>query len=766
MSHPFSALRNSLSAGVSQYGIVAVALLSLGAIVPSAASAQDQATAQQASDESDDNAIVVTAQKRSENVQDVPKAVQVVGSAQLEQSGVTNLQDLGRVSPAIQGAVATPTSPPAIRGIASFALSIGVQTKTGIVIDDVPQPSFSTLANELTDIERVEVLPGPQSTLSGRNAAAGLINIVTHSPTREFTGKLTAEQTDDAQTRVGGYFSGPLSDTLGFSISGYYDRWAGPLRNVADNNRRLGGFNQRGVRGKLRWSPTDDLSFTLTGYYTKASFRTAGLIGGNAYVYAEPGAGSVLVPGSTLASLHPGAEVRPYSTTVSSPRNGLTQNINKGVSLRADYDMSLGTLSSISTYNRSTQPRSDLFVGYTFLGQRVTAETDVDTKYLTQEVRLASPGGAGAFQYLLGAIYSDTDNFQPYSRAPVFPVDWDRSASTKSFAAYGRLTYEILPGTSVTGGLRYQHDRTSYDWVFADGTAPRSHGSSGYGFVSGEASVQQEIAPDVMGYVTYANAQTGEAYDLEDSGSAMTARGLRPVASEKVQNYEAGFKTQWLDRRLTINLSVFRANYRSYQVQSLQQSNGDINEVPTIRLFAIGRVRTQGAELSSSLAVTRNLRLGLDASYLDAKILDYPGAQCFIGQTAAQGCLDGLQNRRGRLPNTSKLKATTSIRYTLPLEAAPFDANFGAFLRYQSKTQFDLFGDPYARQGSFAILNLTAGINSHSGRWTADLFVNNVTNRHHYALLQRDGFSPVPTLTGLYARDSSRYFGGRVGFSF
>lgn len=739
-----------------------------GIITPVAAdaAAQDTAVVQQAADDNDVNAIVVTAQKRSENVQDVPKVVQVLTQTQLTQAGVNSLQDLGRISPAIQGAVATPTSPPAIRGIASFALSIGVQTKTGIVIDDIPQPSFSTLANELTDIERIEVLPGPQSTLSGRNAAAGLINIVTHDPTKDYTGKMTLEQTDDHQTRIGGYVSGPISDTLGFSISGYFDKWDGPLRNVADDNKPLGGFNQRGVRGKLRWQPIDDLTLTLTGYYTKATFRTAGLIGGNPYVYAEPGAGSVLVPGSTLATLHPGAGVRPYNTDVSSPAAGHTENVNKGVSLRADYDMALGTISSISSYSRSKQPRSDLFVGYTFLASRVTAETDVDTKYVTQEVRLSSPAGAGKLKYLAGIIYTDTDNFQPYSRAPVFAVDWDRSASTKSFAAYGRLTYDILSDTSLTGGLRYQHDKTGYDWIFADGTAPRSSGSTGYGFLAGEASLQHDFSNDIKGYITYANAQTGQAYDLEDSASAMTAAGLRPVASEKVQNYEAGFKTQWLDRRLTVNLSVFRANYRNYQVQSLQQSNGNIDEVPAIRLYAIGRVRSQGAELSTTFAVSRALRLGLDASYLDAKIRDYPGASCYIGQTAAQGCVDGLQNRRGVLPNTSKFRGTASANYTLALDALPFDATFGAFYRYQSRTHFDLLGEPLAQQGGFGVLNLTAGVKSHSGIWTAELFVNNVTDRNYYAMLTRDGFSSAPALTALYARDSSRYFGGRVGISF
>src|SRR5438445_37619 len=139
--------------------------------------------------------LVVTAQKRAESAQEIPKTVEVLNQNALTRAGVTSLQDLGLISPSIQG-TANAGSPPAIRGISSFAFSIGVQAQTGVVLDDVPQPNFSTLADELSDVERVEVLPGPQSTLSARNAPGGRINIVTRYPTSSFVATITREATD------------------------------------------------------------------------------------------------------------------------------------------------------------------------------------------------------------------------------------------------------------------------------------------------------------------------------------------------------------------------------------------------------------------------------------------------------------------------------------------------------------------------------------------------------------------------------------------
>jgi len=218
------------------------------------------------------DAILVTANKRVENLQEVPKQIMVVTPEALTRSGVTTLRELGNAIPSISGTASGDERSPAppIRGIASFAYSIGVQSQTGVVVDDVPQPSFSSLFKELADVERVEVLAGPQSTLSGRNASGGLINIVTREPSDIFSAEAFFEHTSDRQQRLSAFMTGPLSDTLAFSVSAFSNEWGGHFRSLVETNGKrplhLGGWDAQGVRGKLRWQPNERLSSTLILY--------------------------------------------------------------------------------------------------------------------------------------------------------------------------------------------------------------------------------------------------------------------------------------------------------------------------------------------------------------------------------------------------------------------------------------------------------------------------------------------------------------------
>lgn len=721
--------------------------------------------------------IVVTAQKRSENVQDVPKTVEVLSSKSLLDAGINNVQDLARLSPSIQGASAA-GSPPAIRGISSFAFSIGVQAQTGVVLDDIPQPNFSTLADELSDVERVEILPGPQSTLSGRNAAGGLINVVTRSPSSTLKGNLTAEVTDDHQKRFAGYVTGPISDTVGFSLSGFWNDWDGPLYNRATGNS-LGGYDRYGFRGKLKFQPTDRFTATITGFYVENKAPTAGTTAGYPYVRLTNNVASFFNPDplTTLLGYTPGA----YSHDLFSAREGQTRTKDYGGSLRLEYDTDIGTVSSISSISRSDNSSATPLVAFTeaqspvFFSSTINSGYTVD--YKTQEFRLTSPNGSSRFQYTLGAIYSDTKIFQPYERSVLFPVNWGRTAITRSVALYGRSTYEVVPDTFLTGGLRYQHDFQRYDWNFIDNSAPNSRGSNKYDFLAGEASLRHEFGRDVSAYVTYANAQTGKAYDLEDQASASTT-GLQPLASEKVQNYEAGVKTQWLGNRLILNLAVFNANYKNYQIQSALLPEG--GGLPSIRLLSIGKVRTRGVELSGSFAVTPDLRLSGGATWMDAEIRDYPNPICFTGQDDQASCVGtaatnpaytGLQRNLGGtdMPGAAHFKAIGSVNYTLRLPSAPVDLTFAAQGRYQSSVHTNVLNDPASFIKPFGTVNLAFGMQDHDAKYKLQLFVNNVFDKQYYSALDRDtvtnpvgGSTTANAVYASYARDSRRYGGLRL----
>lgn len=737
-----------------------------------ATAAQAQTGAPAAADTIEE--VVVTAQKRTENVQDVPKSVAVANVETLQKAGVTKLTDLSNVFPSLTNVSQTQNAkPPGIRGIATFANAASVQPKTGIVVDDIPQPAFSTLANELSDIERVEVFAGPQSTLSGRNAAGGLINFVTKSPSKTLGGEIKVEQTDDHQTRVAGFLSGPISEALGFSLSAVSNKWDGPVKNIRTGNR-LWGFDTLGFRGKLKWSPTEKLDLLLTAYDMRTKRLTSPVLAGGPFV--SNGANPTFSfdtssPKRTFAQLYPGITVSADNGEIYSLSDGIAKTHDKGVSFRADYDLgALGTISSLSNVSKSSQPRTDVMIGLAQplnQGPDLTASTDVQTDYRSQEFRLVSPGGQ-AFTYTLGAIYSDTDQFQPYHRVQTLSVNWDRTSRIKSAAVFGRGSYALTPADQLTAGLRYQTDDIGYTWKFlTTGAAPYaqtfySAGKSDYDFWGGELSYKHEFSDAVNGYVTLSRSESGQAYDTENN--AVAARGvLTPLASEKVKNVEIGFKSQIFDRRLTLNGNVYRADYQNYQVQSIDSSNP--NAAPVILLLAIGKVRTQGAELSASFRATRNLRLGLTGVYNDASIRDYPNAPCYTRQTAATGCIaaaGGVPAHQANLKGLSlqaapKYKLNGSIDYTLPLSAV--DLDFGATYRYQSSARYDSLGDPTLTAKGYSVVNVTAGATTKDGAYSVQGFVNNLFNEVYYAGLGNAG--QIDVRSAFYDRNSFRYAGVR-----
>ena len=321
--------------------------------------------------------------------------------------------------------------------------------------------------------------------------------------------------------------------------------------------------------------------------------------------------------------------------------------------------------------------------------------------------------------------------------------------------------------------MRLQHDEQAYTWIFVDGTAPTSHGSNDYNFASGEVSLRHEFTRDLSAYVTYSNSQTGRAYDLEDQVSASTPAGLQPLASEKVQNVELGFKSQWFDHRLTFNASAFDAKYQNYQIQ--QAFFAGAGSVPSIRLFSIGKVESKGVELASAFAATPDLTFDAAATFLNANITDFPGAICYTGQQLPACALPGgtQGNLAGTsMPGSSHFKGLVSANYILRLPSLPVDATFNAFYRYQSATHFDLTGDPLSHIDGYGVLNLAVGLQDHDKRYALTFFVNNVLNKNYYSTLARDAVTFDPTganpvaIYGSYARDSFRYAGVRLNVAY
>jgi len=752
------------------------------------------------------DAVMVTANKRVENVQEVPKQVMVVTPDTLSKSGVTTIAELGNAIPSIGGAVPSEqrASAPPIRGISSFSISIGVQTQTGIVIDDVPQASYSSLFKELTDIQSVEVLAGPQSTLSGRNASGGLINIVTREPSLEyFAAEASIEQTSDRQERFSAFLSGPLSDTLAFSLSAFSNEWEGHQRSLSETNGNrplhIGGWDTQGARGKLRWQPNERLNATLIGWWMESSSRATDPVSDGYFAVDPNAAHSRDTSGRSFADLYPGLELKRYNRWVVSERHSTFNTKDRGGSLKVEYDLpNAATLTSVTSVSRADLPRDinqltipfDQWTDPVITGVWGTAGYETETK--TQEFRLASPSGQ-TVDYVLGLAWSDTDTWHPYTRLGIFPVRFIRTFDIESMALFGRGTYHIGERDALTAGLRYQRDDMGYS--FASTLIPpqgsivpfSSEGRSKYDFISGELSWRHQFADTVNGYVTLSRAQSGEVYDLEDFDGARSAQGLQPLDSQKVKNIEIGMKSQFLDRRLTLNVNAFLARYDNFHIQFAEAPLSS-NDAPVILLLPIGKVETRGLEFDARLRATENLSLNFSGAWIDAKIKDYPNGACWAGdrQRVDQGCIRnplnpadaGFQtNLAGnRMPNAPEFKLFAAANYFVPLDSLPFDLELGTSWRWQSETWFDYRGNPNLVEGSYGVLNLSATLLDREGRYSLDFFINNLLDKNFYNRMGDDANWRAPASGGQrfgghayfggFARDSFRYSGVRLKVNF
>jgi len=758
-----------------------IAVLLLAALLPLApTAAQGPASAATTLD-----AVVVTANKRVENVQEVPKSILVVTPEALSRSGVTTIRELGNIIPSINPSASERRAVPPIRGIASFAGSIGVQSQTGIIIDDVPQAKFSSLFKELTDIERIEVLAGPQSTLSGRNASGGLINIVTREPSDTFSAEMSLEHTSDRQQRMTAFMTGPLSQTLGFSVSAFSNEWEGNVRSLTESkgNRplHLNGWDTQGVRGKLRWQPNERLDSTLTLYTMESEYTSAD---DTVYFFASPTAYNSFDSGlrRPLRQFFPELDVKRYNVWTGSPYHSSFKSRDRGGSFKLEYELqNAATLTSITSIAKADIPRQEMLLNLPIAGTIIpaTAEshafTTYETEHRVQELRLTSPGEQ-AFDYLLGLSYTDTDSRRPYHRflgVPGIDANVDSTFAMKSTAVFTRGTWNVGERDALTAGLRYQYDDMDYSVTIfpplRGATVPISYtaGGESYDFLSAEASWRHVLTEDVNAYLTLARAQSGEVYDLEDFAGANEEGELRPLNSQKVRNIELGLKGQWWQKRLTVNVNAFLARYDNYHFETFRQAS-DPNTPPRVKLYAIGEVETRGIEFETRLRATERWNFNLAGAWIDATIKDYPNAPCYTRQSAALGCENAVQaNIAGnRMPYTPKFKLTTAARYFLPLDRLPYDVEFGAFWRWQTKSWFDHLGNPNRYQGSYGILNLSAALLDRDGRYSLSVFVNNVLDKPFYLSTDDGARWTEPVYYGSFSRDSFRYAGVNLRVNF
>jgi iron complex outermembrane receptor protein len=774
--------------------------------------------------------IVITAQKRTERLADIPVSAAVVSTDTITKLNAGDVSDLNRLVPSVNlNGTINGRVPMGMRGISSVSNegTVGLSSGVAIMIDGVPVPSDSRAANALEDVQSVEVLKGPQATLGGRTAAAGVINVVTRKPSDVLTGNVSVMGTDDSEYRANGFIAGPITDAVQYSLAAYYTTRDFPIKNLRLN--KTTNEEVYGARGKLLFKPTENLDVTLTARYGKDDSDGFNFV----YTHITPGADLLLgtalpPPGSPprlfldsvlsqpvlLPGITPSFDNQVYSSRV----NAFSTVQDTDYSLDLQYRLGDLTLGSTTAYQHEKQVNAqDIFAVDGFFWNNLTNPSGsdptapppfgdiqtqwMDIKQVSEELKLVSPVDQ-TLSYVVGLFYSDSKYSLHYYR-PLVPawLDYTSRPETKTTDVYGRATWKFTQGTSLVAGLRYNYDqlRYNYDANFFPPFIPTvSHSdSASESSAVGDLSLQHKYSNGLMVYLSYARGYSPAAYNtaaVEHVTAAAPALDL--VKKEDVDHFELGTKGSYLDGRLNLNAAAFYTKYKGFQVQIFDQSSTSIS--PPLILANAGGAETKGVELDVAFAATGHLRLDLNAAYIDAKFTDYKGAPCYYADAtgivpSGSGCFQDLngnkaldagepvagqalaggtgvvQDLTGKvMPNSPKFKIVLGAEQRIPLGSGNYEAVLAGNFVWRDQVQMLVDQNPYGIQPSLGILNLSVGVRKAEGKLSVTLFANNVFDKHYFTDLEDFWSAPwgTNTVVGQPARDTNRYFGLRLNAGF
>ena len=679
-------------------------LLGCTAIValPSMAVAQSAAPAQTASPEADADEsqtgltdIIVTATRRSVNLQKVPGTIIALTSQSLKALNVEDVYDLPALVP---GLVVQPSggNNMFLRGVGSASTGFN-EAQNAVYIDGLYLANPAASISSFSNLERIEVLKGPQGTLYGRNVTGGLISIITKEPSREPHADMSFGYGAYDTATFNYYGTGALSDTIAGSVAVFAQRQArGWTRNLftGTTDQKSKEF---GVQAKLQWRPSEGTKIT-------ASFMYDG--GDRDFGFARQAApGTLASDGTTyLGEYRYVSRIDPQSP----------YKIYIGT-LKLEQDLGFATLMSLSGYQESHA--RTLFGGaQAGLGQPLaglgvpTNDFLQNDRAISQEFQLTSAKSASPLEWVAGLFYFDDKSqlrLDTYNTcignvcAPGFtPTRNDGHPTTKSYSAYGDATYRFLEATKLTVGLRYTDETRRLSGLLsplqgrpnsvaaipvpAGGAVALMPGQPYSVAIAGVQVLQPGIPVEKhFSAVTYrivlaqdfgenVHAYLSHNYGFKSGAYNANAFNNPPVNPEKLYAYEAGIKSELFDKRLRLNVSYFHYDYKDIQIRSSAAPAPPGN----VFLLNIAKSTYDGVDVDFNLAVVEGLTINGGFEYLDARFKDYPGASCIKpGTGVASGVTIGLPvtttcNLAGfQVPNAPRFSGAIGFIYALQTSA-------------------------------------------------------------------------------------------------
>lgn len=718
--------RHSIRAGSACLTLAAV-------LVAAPAFAQDAA----AGVEEDDGAIVVTAQRREERLIDVPVSIAAIGEDRITATGARDVGDLGSYVPNVVIAEGTGLgSAVVIRGVGASSRNIGFDSRVGVYLDGVYLGQSPAINQSLVDIERVEVLRGPQGALFGKNTVAGAINLVTAKPGDDFSAYANVRYGNYDAWSLTGRVNIPLAEGIAMKLSGSRNKRDGFIHNIVDDS--YGDTVDTWTwRGQLRIDATPNLQFLISG---------DGLIG------RENGSiGNVLTnsTGTTIDTVAPGRR------EISVSEIQLNDRTLWGTSFDAVLSLDSGhTLKSQTSY-RDTKFHTALDPDYSAFDIFYVDYHDRYKQFI-EELQFVSPGGQ-PFEYLAGLYYYRTDaktdrlartgtqGFLLFGSPNNTVLPSAGTVLTENIALYANLTYDILPNLELGAGFRLSRETKKATFDINGSTLPVLGIATG-SFAdkrkdedfSPSVTLTYKLSPEISAYARYAEGYKSGGYNLDFVSAASFPNGIE-FDKETVKNYELGLKGSVEGGRLTFALAGFVANYSDFQINQFRDLGGGRT---AIVIGNAATVKTKGIEFEMSARPARGLTLAGGIGFLKADYDNLP--------------LDPVTIVSGKLPNAPDAQASGSIEY---------ETAVGSSLRLRSNFTYTYRGNyfsslnnlrqatlgsptgpvtiPYDRVKGFGYADARIALGSENGRWEAALFARNLFNNTYVEGYERDFFGTL-----------------------
>lgn len=730
--------------------------------------------------------IVVTAQKRSQNTQDIGLAIAAVSGEALREQGVNNAADLTKVVPnmSVQNVSGGGVPVVIIRGVGLQNFRINDSPTTSFYIDDVYQTSIASAEFSMYDLERVEVLKGPQGGLYGRNTIAGAVQIISNTPDagEPFNAYVDAEYGKYNTKEVEGGVTLPLSDIAAARFSGRWVKSDDTYFESVPGDFKHGEADRWGLRSVVRITPNDTMDFVwkvhggedqselpllrAMGIYGLAAGANTPFTGAFGFGLCDSVTSGQGIDPSSCYAMNGQTPDELYQASSDRYNSGSTMkpyldNSWWGTSLKATFELGDYTLTSISAYDRIDYGRVTDVDSNPLEQQEIDYSTDITS--WSQEFRLASEGDN--YSWVAGVNYAEDtldENTVMYSGdllsvlfapAPVNTAVQPYTQEAQAFAVYAHAEWQFIENFNLVGELRYTDETRSFEGSSSvvDSSTGMAYVTVGtddetsFDAVSGKLALEWFATDNVLAYASYSRGfKTGGYF----GGLVTSEEQLAPYDSEFVDAYELGIKSDWLDGTLRVNGSVFYYDRQDVQASARKQTG----PVTVARLQNVGDVETEGAELDVTWLPLDGLTLNLGVGYTNATLVD---SDLVSGNALDNFGLNGGQFyslEGANMPNYSNWSSNFTGKYEFSV-TDQLMASVQLEYSYRSERDGTMMVDRAVEEGvfemdSYDLINLRLGLGSEDGLWKASVFVENLADEEYKLLSRGDGLGGAHELYG------------------